>query len=65
MKSKIEDAFRRSDFLDARRVAVDTFEGKVTLRGSVSSWSERYEAEDAAWAAPGVTCVEDNLIVVS
>jgi osmotically-inducible protein OsmY len=64
VKGKIEDAFRRNADLDARRIAVDTYDGKVTLRGSVSSWSERYKAESAAWAAPGVTSVDDQLTVM-
>jgi osmotically-inducible protein OsmY len=64
VKSKIEDAFRRHADLDARRIAVETIDGKVTLSGSVSSWMEREQADFAAWAAPGVTCVDDQLVVV-
>jgi len=63
-KGKIEDAFRRNADLDARRIAVDTYDDKVTLRGSVSSWSKRKAAESAAWAAPGVTSVDDQLTVM-
>jgi len=43
---------------------VETRDGKVTLRGDLRSWSERQEAERTARAAPGVTNVE-NLIVVT
>jgi osmotically-inducible protein OsmY len=64
VKSRIEAAFRRSAELDAKRVRVETHEGKVTLRGGVQSWSERQEAERTAWAAPGVTQVE-NLIAIT
>jgi osmotically-inducible protein OsmY len=63
IKSRIEAAFRRSAELDAQKVRVETREGKVTLRGNVHSWSERQEAERTAWAAPGVTQVE-NLIAI-
>ena len=64
VKGKIEDAFRRHAHLDARRIAVETLDGTVTLSGTVSSWSERDDAESAAWAAPGVNCVDDQLVVV-
>jgi len=62
--SRIEAAFRRSAELDAHKVHVETRDGKVTLRGDLHSWSEREEAERTAWAAPGVTDVE-NLIMVA
>lgn len=37
--------------------------GLVTLTGSVSSWNERDQAVRAAWGAPGVTSVDDQLVV--
>jgi osmotically-inducible protein OsmY len=63
VKGRIESAFRRSAEIDAGRIEVDTSNGKVTLRGRVRSWAEREEAENAAWAAPGVTGVDDELKV--
>jgi osmotically-inducible protein OsmY len=63
VKNQIEAAFRRRADLDARRITVETNDGKVTLSGSVSSWTERNEAVTAAWAAPGVSSVNDKLAV--
>ena len=63
VQHKIEAAFRRSAEIDARRVHVAAADGKVVLTGNVRSWAERREAERAAWAAPGVTQIDDRLTV--
>jgi osmotically-inducible protein OsmY len=63
VKDKIEAAFKRSAEVDARRVTVAAENGKVVLTGNVHSWAERREVERAAWAAPGVTQIDDRLTV--
>jgi osmotically-inducible protein OsmY len=64
VKSKIEEALRRSAEVEARRITVETSDGRVTLRGSVHSLHEEAEAVNAAWRAPGVTWVDNRLTVV-
>jgi osmotically-inducible protein OsmY len=64
VKHKIEEALKRNAEVDARRITVSSSDGKVTLWGNVRSWMEKDEAETAAWAAPGVTQVKNQISVV-
>jgi osmotically-inducible protein OsmY len=64
VKQRIEGALKRHAELDSKQILVEAMDGKVILRGKVRSWTERRDAETAAWAAPGVTNVEDELLVL-
>jgi osmotically-inducible protein OsmY len=63
VKQKIEDAFKRHAILDAKDIEVNVDSSTVILKGHVHSWQEREDASQAAWAAPGVIAVENNLAV--
>jgi osmotically-inducible protein OsmY len=63
VREKIKSAFDRNAQLEAANIKVTADGGKVTLSGKVDSWHDRNLAERTAWSAPGVTQVEDQLIV--
>jgi osmotically-inducible protein OsmY len=55
-------ALHRS-WLDPKTITVTAQGGKVHLTGTVHSWNERNLAASTAWAAPGVTSVENSIMV--
>jgi osmotically-inducible protein OsmY len=63
IRKKIQEAFKRNAAVDADRITVETDGSEVVLKGTVRSWIEREEAERVAWSAPGVTKVEDRIVV--
>jgi len=63
IKAKIDSALERAAEVDASHIKVNVVNDKVVLHGRVSSWAERKEAERAAWSAPGVRAVEDDLVI--
>jgi osmotically-inducible protein OsmY len=65
VKNGIEDALKRNARLlrDAEKIQVEISGSKVILRGSVGSWADYDEAGYAAYCAPGVSEVENNLRV--
>jgi osmotically-inducible protein OsmY len=61
VSEKIEKALSRVAPFDAQKISIKTDGGKVTLDGNVRNWYERDLVETAAWSAPGVTQVQDNI----
>ena len=64
IQADIERALKRSAEVDAKSISVETRRGgKVILRGSVRSFVERQEAERVAWDAPGITDVDNKILI--
>lgn len=64
LRHRIEAAFSRAADLDAREVQVTTTNGTVRLDGRVHSLQEARIARRAVAAAPGVSKVDNRLLVV-
>ena len=63
VKAAIEKALVRNAKIDAGTVTVATDGGKITLSGSVRSWDEKNAACSAAWSAPGVNDVRNDILI--
>jgi osmotically-inducible protein OsmY len=62
VRERIVAALRRSSELDANAINVSVHGSTVKLSGRVKGWNERRVAESAAWSAPGVSKVEDQIV---
>lgn len=63
IKTTIENTLQRNAISDARKITVTVHDGKVTLQGKAHSWQEKDEARYSAWSTPGVSSVENNIVV--
>jgi osmotically-inducible protein OsmY len=65
VREAIKGALERRADHAANRVQVVAMEGRVTLTGDVSTWAERHAIEGAARGTPGVSGVDNHLVVRS
>ena len=63
VRKRIGEAFKRSSTIDANAIDIQIEGNKVKLSGKVRGWNERKAAERAALSAPGVSEVEDNIVL--
>jgi len=61
--AKIAQAMQRHAEREVRHIGIEVKDGTVTLTGKVGSYAERVVARGAAWSAPGVRAVVDDLVV--
>ena len=65
IKEKIRRALERTADEEAKRITVEVDGGAVTLGGIVRTWTEWDDAVRAAWSAPGVTKVTNQIKIKS
>jgi osmotically-inducible protein OsmY len=65
IRAQIEQALARTASLAGRDIRVDVDDHRVVIAGRVQSWNERMAAEHAAWAAVGVTAVDNKLVIAA
>lgn len=63
VRKSIKNALERRADHAVENINIESRDGVVTLSGSVSSLGDRRAAERAAWSAPGVVAVHDELAV--
>ncbi|QBY55762.1 BON domain-containing protein [Cupriavidus oxalaticus] len=61
VENRIEEALRRHALREAHHISVKVKDGTATLTGRVDSLAERRAAVGAAWSAPGISAVIDQL----
>jgi osmotically-inducible protein OsmY len=61
IQQKVSSAFHRSATIDAEKITAEVTGSRVTLRGTVRSLAEKEDAETAAWNAPGIISVNNDL----
>ena len=63
IKKEIKDALDRMEVAGLDNVKIEVKDGKVTLTGSVPSWSISFDVEDTARYTSGVSDVKNKLTV--
>lgn len=64
IRQRIQGALERQADREARNIEVIVSGHTATLKGKVHSWAERSAAQGAAWSAPGISSVVNELHVV-
>ena len=63
MRRRITQALYRNATLDAKHIDVTVTGSVVHLKGTATSWLQRDAAERAAYDAPGITLVDNQIVV--
>jgi osmotically-inducible protein OsmY len=63
IRERLETAMHRNAEIGRCSIGVYQDNGRVTLTGTVDNWHQREVAEHIAWSTPGVTAVDDRIVL--
>jgi len=63
IKENIRKALQRKATFEVDNIKIETIGDRVVLKGAVKSWDERKAIANAAWSAPGVASVDDEIVI--
>lgn len=63
VKSRIEASLKRLLSKECGAINVSVFDGQIVISGYVTNRHRKQEVIDIAWAIPGISYVEDHLVV--
>lgn len=63
VEKRLRDALERQADREAEQIDITVTGSQIKLRGTVHSWAEFNAVQHAAWSAPGVTSVMNDLVV--
>jgi osmotically-inducible protein OsmY len=63
LSDDITYALHRFWMFNSQNIGVRAEGGRITLSGTVHSWADRQKCADTAWAAPGATNVQNDIVV--
>lgn len=65
IRGQIRDRLVQRAELEVRGIRVVLINSRLVLEGTVSSWAEASEAEEAAWEIPGIAAVDNRLEIAA
>jgi len=65
IRDKLLASFKRNSYFDGKDVKVDVKDRTAILKGQVNSLPQKTAAENAAWSAPGISRVDNELKIIN
>jgi osmotically-inducible protein OsmY len=63
LENRIQNSWQRDPAVDADELTISVFNGVASVRGTVDTYFEKHQAEDAVLRTKGVVAVDNNIVV--